>query len=289
MTPTHPTSVRPTSARATPAGGLATVAAFVRRDFLVSWSYRVSFFSDWFGLLVQMVTFYFLGKMIPSSAIPQYGAQETSYVEFVSIGVALTSFMYLALSQVQKALRQEQMLGTLEMLMISPASPSIIQVGSSVYQAVYVPVRTAVFLGLVSLFFGAGFAWSGGLLAVVVLLAFIPFVWGLGLVGAASTLVVRRGGTAVNLGTTVLTLVSGAYFPVDLLPGWLQGTVAWNPIGLAVDAIRQALLGGTLAWADVLVIVAKLAPMAALTLLVGVAFFRFALARETRRGTLGVY
>jgi ABC-2 type transport system permease protein len=267
----------------------STIAAFVRRDFLVSWSYRISFFTDWFGLLVQMVTFYFLGKMIPSSSIPQFGAGETSYVEFVSVGVALTSFMYLALSQVQRALRQEQVMGTLEMLMISPASPTVIQLGSGVYQAVYVPVRTVIFLLLVSLFFGASFAWSGGPLALVVLLAFIPFVWGLGLVGAASTLTVRRGGSVVSVGTTVMTLLSGAYFPVHLLPGWLQGTVAWNPVGLAVDAIRRALLGGTLAWSDVLVLAAKLAPMAAVTLVAGVLFFRFAVARETRRGTLGVY
>jgi ABC-2 type transport system permease protein len=268
---------------------LTTVAAFVRRDFLVSWSYKLAFFSDWFGLVVQMVTFYFLGKLIPSNGIPQYGHGTTSYVEFVSIGVALTSFMYVAMSQVLRALRTEQVMGTLEVLMISPASPSVIQLGSTVYQAVYVPVRTTVFLAAVAVLFDARFAVDGAPLALVVLLAFMPFVWGLGLIGAASALTVRKGGSAASIGVTAMTLFSGAYFPASLMPGWLQATVPYNPISLAVDAIRQALLGGSLAWSEVFLTTAKLLPMAAVTLFAGVMFFRFALARETRRGTLGFY
>jgi hypothetical protein len=87
------------------AGELRKLAAFVRRDFLVAWSYRLAFFTDWGGLAIQMVTFYFLGQIISPSSLPTYGGEQVSYVEYVSVGVALTSFMYVALAQVVQALR----------------------------------------------------------------------------------------------------------------------------------------------------------------------------------------
>jgi ABC-2 type transport system permease protein len=269
-------------------GELAKVGAFVRRDLLINWSYRVSFFTDWLGLVIQMVTFYFVGKMISAGSIPAYSGERATYVEFVSIGIAMTSFMYVALTRVVSAMRTEQSLGTLEILMISPTSTPVIQLGSAVYEAIYVPVRTAVFLALVALFFDARFNLAGILPALVVLAAFLPVIWGLGLVSAASALTIRRGGSAVGLATTALTISSGAYFPVQLLPGWSQPLVALNPINVALHAIRTALLGH-LPWSTVGTSLLSLVPMAVVSLALGFWVFRLALTRESRKGTLGNY
>jgi ABC-2 type transport system permease protein len=85
-----------------------------------------------------------------------------------------------------------------------------------------------------------------------------------------------------------LALVSGAFFPVALLPGWIQTLSEVNPVALALDGIREALIGGG-GWSavgpDILVIL----PLSALAVLVGATAFRAALAREHRKGTLGLY
>ena len=64
--------------------------------------------------------------------------------------------------------------------------------------------------------------------------------------------------------------------------------VKLNPITLALNAIRDALLGGA-GWGPTLKAIAVLLPVAGITLAAGVWAFRAALRREQRRGTLGLY
>lgn len=148
-------------------------------------------------------------------------------------------------------------------------------------------MRTLVFLALTAFAFGLHFDAGGFLPAVTILLAFIPFVWGLGVVNAGFILTFRRGGGVSGFVVTVLTVFSGAFFPLELLPAWGEGVAELNPIAVAIEVMRQPLLGGT-GWAGIAGDVALLLPLSALSLALGVLAFRAALRREKRRG-LGLY
>jgi len=266
----------------------AKLPAFARRDLLVAWSYRFAFVTDALGLLLQAFLFYFVGLLVDESKLPEIGGSPVSYMEFVVIGIALAAFVQIGLGRVSMALRQEQMLGTLEAILATPTSPSTIQLGSVVYDLLYVPLRTGLFLALVAVGFGLDFNLGGLVPATLVVLAFIPFVWGIGLVSAAGTLTFRGGSTGVGFGITIMTLASGAYFPLELLPGWLEAAAAVNPMAIAIDGMREPLLG-TVDWMETLRHLLTLAPMAAVSLTIGIVAFRVALQRERRRGTLGLY
>jgi ABC-2 type transport system permease protein len=276
------------AARREGASELAKILAFIRRDALIAWSYRVQFVSDWGNLLMQTGVLYLVGKLVDPSTLPSYGGTRTTYIEFVAVGISLSVFVQVALVRVSAQLRQEQLTGTLEALLLTPTRPTTIQVGSVAYDLLYVPVRTAIFLTLIAAAFGLDFKASGIAPAVAILLVFIPFVWGLGILGAASTLTVRRGANAVSSIVALMTIGSGAYFPVDVMPGWLQAIAHANPMTLAVSGTRRALLAGTSGDA-LLHDVGLLAIASAVSLLVGAAAFRFALRRESRRGSLGHY
>jgi ABC-2 type transport system permease protein len=254
---------------------------------LVAWSYRTAFIGEWVGLLTGAATFYFVGLMVNPKTLPQYGGTKTTYMEFVAAGIALGAFIQVGLGRVGAALRGEQLMGTLESLLMTPTSVATIQVGSAVYDLIYVPIRTALFFVLITLLFGLHFEPSGIGPAVVSLLLFIPFVWGLGVTSAAITLTVRRGGTAFALGVSALIVGSGAFFPLALLPDWVTSITRFNPVTLAVDGIRRPLLGG--GWGGIWPHGLLLAPMALVTLVAGLFAFRLALRREQRRGTLGLY
>src|SRR6476646_2257502 len=111
----------------------------MRRDFLVAWSYRAAFFSDIIGLLVQTVTFYFIGRMVDPRVLPTFGGTRVTYLEFAAIGIVIGAFLSLGLGQVAAAVRQEQLMGTLESLLMTPTTPGTIQIGSVAYQLVFVP------------------------------------------------------------------------------------------------------------------------------------------------------
>jgi ABC-2 type transport system permease protein len=267
---------------------LAKYPAFFRRDALIAWSYRTAFFSDWGNLLFQAGLFYLIGRMIDPSRLPVYGGTRATYMEFVAVGIAVSAFLTLALIRVSAGIRQEQLTGTLESLLLTPTTPATIQLGSVAYDLVYIPIRTALFLLLAAFAFGLRFNASGIAPAGLILLAFIPFVWGLGICSAASTLTVRRGAALTGYLITLLTVGSGAYFPVSVLPNWLAAIARANPMTTAITGMRQALLGNLPA-SQLFRTLGLLAAAAAVTLSVGVVAFRLAIGRERRRGTLGQY
>jgi ABC-2 type transport system permease protein len=264
------------------------IAAFVRRDLLVALSYRGAFVMDIVNLGTQAVMFWFIGQLVDPAKLPSYGGTKTTYMEFVAIGMVLSLVIALLLQSVATAVRQEQMIGTLESLLVTPTASATVQVGSAAFDLLYVPIRAAIFLLIIAFGFGLDFHSDGVLPALAVMIAFVPFVWGLGLLSAATMLTFRRGGGGVMIGVTILGLLSGAYFPLDLLPSWLGAIASVNPIAIAIDGVREALLGGG-GWASVDPDVLLLLPMAAASLTAGIVAFRLALARERRNGTLGLY
>lgn len=262
--------------------------AFVRRDFLTAWSYRAAFFGDALGLVVQIIMFYFLGLMVDPSKIPEYGGRPTSYIAFVAVGIVLGAFLALGLNQVAVALRNEQLMGTLESLFMTPTKLLTLQFGLAFYDLVYIPVRTALFLGMVALVFDVPIAWSGILPALILLLLFIPFVWGLGMISGAVVLTYRKGAGIIGLGATALNFTSGAYFPLDLFPSWVQRVATANPVALAFEGTRDVLLGGS-GWGIIVPNLWILTLWAVVALSAGSIALRLALRRERRRGTLDRY
>ena len=269
-------------------GEVRKIPAFVRRDFLVAWSYRMSFVSDMVNMTGQIVVFYFIGLMIDPTVLPTYGGSEVTYLEFAAVGIAVGVFIQFGLNRVSAAMRGEQLMGTLESVLVTPTAPTTIQLGSVAWDLVYIPLRTAIFLAAVTFAFGLNLSAAGLIPATIVLIAFMPFVWGLGVAAAAILLTFKRGGGFIGLGFVALGLVSGVYFPLDLLPGWLAATAEANPVAHAIEAMRDSLLGDA-TLSSVLPVVLALIPCAAVSLAFGLGLFRLAVRRERRRGSMGLY
>jgi ABC-2 type transport system permease protein len=267
---------------------LHKLPAFARRDLLLKLSYRTAFLTDAVSLVMQSLIFYFVGKLVDPSKIPLENGGRNPYVAYVAVGIALAAFMALALSRVTTVIEREHLIGTLESLLVTPTGYATLQLGSVSFDLLYVPIRTALFLTLVSLLYGVTISLAGLPAALLTLLVFIPFVWGLGIICAAVVLTFRRGAGLVAFFATLLSFGSGAYFPLALFPDWIETVVRWNPVAVAMRDLRAALLDGA-SIIDVAPGLLIVAVSAVVTLSVGVLAFRAAVARERRNGTIGLY
>jgi ABC-2 type transport system permease protein len=267
---------------------LSKLGAFLRRDVLTRLSYRTALLSDWFNLFAQAFVFSFVSKLVNPSRLPESASGQASYLAYVSVGIAVSGFMAVGLARLVAAVRQEQFQGTLESMMVTPTTSNTILLGSVIYDMIYVPIRTVIFLVIVSIWFDVSFARDGYIPALVILMAFIPFVWGVGSIASASVLTFRRGSGVIGFGTFALTFTSGAYFPLALFPDWVETLARLNPIAVAITGMREQLLG-TAGWADAASVLVRLVPMSTISLLLGLYAFRLAMRRERRLGTLGLY
>jgi ABC-type polysaccharide/polyol phosphate export permease len=267
---------------------LQKLGAFFRRDVLVALSYRTALVTEWASLVVQVVVFSYVSKMVNPEQLPTFNGQRVGYLEFVVVGMTLTAFIGVAVARLVSAIRQEQLAGTLESVLITPTHPITVQLGSVAYDLIYVPLRTFGFIFLCAVVFHMDLRLSGLTSSLIVLLVFIPVVWGIGMAVAAATLTFRRATAVTGFGMTAVTLTSGAYFPIGLFPGWVQSLADLNPVGIAVRAMRESLIGGA-PFAVIADEVGTLMIVAVVAVALGAGAFRRAIERERRLGTLGLY
>jgi ABC-2 type transport system permease protein len=264
------------------------IPAFFRRDILTMFSYKFGLFGDWLNMVLQIVIFYMVGSMVSETSLPRFGGGQVSYIEFAAVGIAITSFLQIGLTRVLGVVRNEQLMGTLEYLLTTPTSATVIQLGSVVYDIIYIPIRTVIFLALASTVFGVDLHARGIGPTVVIVVAFVPFVWGAGMISAAAVLTLRRGASVIGFLITLMAIGSNTYVPIDRIPAVIRPFAELNPVSVALDAARHALLG-TADWAATLTTAAKLLPMSIASVALGVVAFRLAMRRERRLGTLGLY
>ena len=273
------------SALAAAVGEAGKLPAFVRRDLLIALSQRSALLRDAAVLGAQLIVFWFIGRLVDSTALPLYGERPATYIEFVAIGIVLSFVVGRVLCRVATAVREEQLRGTLGTLLATPSALRTVQLGSVVLELLWSPVRMALFLTVAALGFGLHFDVAGAPMAAVLLIALLPFVWGIGLLSAAAILAFRRGVATTAHVVVVLGVVSGAYFPLSLLPSGFESVGWMNPLARTLEGTRAVLLGGG-GWDAITPHLLALLPASAGLLIAGAAAFSFAVVHERRNGTL---
>lgn len=161
------------------------------------------------------------------------------------IGAMLWGFLSLLFNEVAMAIAYERWEGTLEYTFMAPVSRLTHLLGESLYAVIYSLVRLFIILFGVALFVDldlSGANWLG--LMVTLLVSSLAFV-GLGLMAATlPVLSPERGAEATNIFQGSLLLVSGIYYPIDVLPSWLQPLATLSPATYALSACRK-LIGVT--------------------------------------------
>ena len=217
--------------------------AFLKKDWLQEVSYRISFVLSVFGALFGIVTFYFLGEMIGPNTVEVLEPYGGDYFAFALIGIAFHSYLQTALNTFSRKIRESQMVGTLEMLLVTPTSVSEIILYSSTFSFVWTSLRVVIFLALGTLF-GLDIYVSMLPSALLILLLTVIAFASLGLISASFILVFKRGDPIIWIFGGTSALLGGLYYPVSVLPDWLQIGSKMLPITYALEAMRKTLLVG---------------------------------------------
>jgi ABC-2 type transport system permease protein len=154
------------------------------------------------------------------------------------------------------------------------------------YAVLYGLVHTFVMLVVLALFFGLDFA-SADLLTAIVFLAVgsLSFI-GIGMMAAILPLMyVERGAQMTFVLQSVLLLVSGVYYSVEVLPEWMQALSRLSPATYVLEGIRAGLIDGV-PISELLHLVWPLLIMAVVFIPLGIWTFGKAEAYAKRTGKL---
>jgi ABC-2 type transport system permease protein len=204
------------------------------------------FYRDWqltrrYWSWVVVFTFY---AIVTSATVALIGvaAHDVRLTLTLTIGALLWSFLSVLFNEISMSIAFERWEGTLEYTFMAPVSRLIHLMGVSLYALTYSLLRVVCVLAGLSLMIALPFRWAQlpGVFVVLVVssLAFI----GLGLIAAVLPVMSpERGAEATHILQGVLLLISGVYYPVSVLPHWVQ-PLAWvSPATYALRASRQLL------------------------------------------------
>jgi len=139
---------------------LRTALAFLKRDFLIAASYRTAFAADALGIVFKVITFYYIGAVFGEGVAPSLKAYGHDYFAFLIIGIALLDFVHTSLDTFSVSIRDSQMTGTLEVVLLSPIQLPHMVVYSSLWPYVFTALKVACVLAMIGAIVGEYFGGS---------------------------------------------------------------------------------------------------------------------------------
>ena len=161
------------------------------------------------------------------------------------VGAVVWAYLGIIFEILTETVAWERWEGTIEYTFMAPLSRPIHLFGMGAFAIVYGVIRAVLLFGVVALFFDLDLAGANFVAALLVLIvASIPFI-GIGMMTAVLPLISPEKGTQLGfIAQGLLLVVSGVYYPVSVLPQWMQWLSVISPATYALDGMRDAIIDG---------------------------------------------
>lgn len=219
---------------------LKEAIAFFKKDFLSETSYGLSFASNIFLVFFSVASYFFIDKLFGQKMVPHLEEFGVSYFSYILLSLAFFSYIGIGVGSLSGQIHSEQMQGTLEALLLTPARISTILFSMTLWNLFNAAIEMSIYIGLGLFLFKISFSNVNIVSAMVISFLTIFCFNSLGIISASFTLVFKRGNPFNWIVSNIEGLVSGVYFPVTILPHWMQFLAKFFPITYAIRAIELA-------------------------------------------------
>jgi ABC-2 type transport system permease protein len=200
-----------------------------------------------------------------------------NYFQFVAPGVMAMVTMMAVMMGLAGSITREKEQGTLDGLLVSPVSRVSIIMGKTESQTVRGLAQGAIILLLSMTIFGVKVYGSFPLMIFILILGVFSFV-GIGILVSAA---VEEQETAMTIMMTItfpMMFLSGAFFPLQQMPGAMQAISKAIPLTYEVEALRQVMVLGA-GVGEVLKPMLALIAFGVVTLAISIPAFKHVVAR----------
>lgn len=216
-------------------------------------------------------------SLVSSASVALIGvAQKDSKLTLtLAMGAVLWSYLSLLFNEIANSIAFERWEGTLEYTFMAPVSRLMHLMGVSLFAAIYSLFRSAIILAGLLLFVHVSVAGANIMGVFVVLIVGSMAFAGLGLMSAILPVMSpEHGAQATNIFQGVLLLISGVYYPVSVLPKWIQPLAAISPATYVLSACKKlmgidnpASISGHMVGSSLSVVLPQLAALAIMGLI----------------------
>jgi ABC-2 type transport system permease protein len=222
---------------------LVAVWGYVQRNYFLTKRYLM-----WEIVWLVYVTVNAMAITFIGAGAAEFGGVNIDvqrYMTYLLVGALLWNYLSMLFDVLSETVSWERWEGTIEYTFMSPSSRVTHLLGMGLYAIVYGILQTALTLGVCYLFFDLDLSNANYWGALLILAVCSVSLVGFGVVAAVLPLLSPEKGQQVSyIVSSVLLLVSGVYYEVDVLPGWMQAIATVSPVTYALQGARAALLDG---------------------------------------------
>jgi ABC-2 type transport system permease protein len=161
------------------------------------------------------------------------------------VGAVVWAYLGVIFEILTETVAWERWEGTIEYTFMAPLARPIHLFGMGLFAIVYGIVRAILLFAVVALFFDLELPNADYLAAIVLLLVASCSFIGIGMMCAVLPLISPEKGTQLGfMAQGILLVISGVYYPVAVLPDWMQFFSKISPATYALDGLRDAILDG---------------------------------------------
>lgn len=164
---------------------------------------------------------------------------------FLLIGTLVWAYLSAILDDMSLVITWERWEGTIEHTLMAPVPRLWHLLGMSTFGVLHAVIRTAAIMACSLPFFTVDLGHASWSAAIVVIAVGSASLVGLGiLAGILPLLYPERGVQMSFMVQALVLLISGVYYSVGILPGWLQAVSRVSPATYLLRGIRAALMDG---------------------------------------------
>jgi ABC-2 type transport system permease protein len=192
--------------------------------------------------VANTLTIVFIAKGIPAVG-GQIDVEKVTTI--LLVGAVIWAYLGIIFEILTETVAWERWEGTIEYTFMAPLSRPVHLIGMGLFAVGYGVVRAVLLFGVVAAFFSLHLHNANYAAALVVLVvASISFI-GIGMMTAVLPLISPEKGTQLGfVAQGLLLVVSGVYYPVSVLPEWMQWLAKISPATYALRGCRQAIING---------------------------------------------
>jgi ABC-2 type transport system permease protein len=192
--------------------------------------------------VANTLTIVFIAKGIPAVG----GTIDVEKVTTILlVGAVIWAYLGIIFEILTETVAWERWEGTIEYTFMAPLSRPVHLIGMGVFAIGYGVVRAVLLFGVVAAFFSLHLPNADyGAALVLLIVASISFI-GIGMMTAVLPLISPEKGTQLGfVAQGLLLVVSGVYYPVSVLPQWMQWLSTISPATYALRGCRAAIING---------------------------------------------
>lgn len=267
---------------------LNKVLAFLKKDLAYESSYKFSFAVNLFAIFTGILSYYFIDKLFGHRMVGHLQEFGVNYFSYVLLSTALFGYIGVGVGSFSQRIQSEQFQGTLEAILLSPTKISVILFSLATWNLFWASLNLVIYVLLGTFLFKITFSNINILAALVTLVLTIASFSGLGIISAGFILIFKRGNPLDWIISNVEGLISGIYFPITILPGWLQFLAKFFPITYSIRATELSVYRGFGLW-QLRKEIGFLLLFSLVLLPLSLYFFKYSLIKARKDGSLMKY